>query len=352
MKRIFVLLVLVFYMVGCGDKVDEKGFYIEGSKIGINKETGTEFDTSGFDKTGYNEYGFDKEGYNRKGFDKYHYDKDGYNEYGFNRERAHKITGTAFDEKGFDIDGFDREGYGKTGYDKLHFDREGVDVWGYDKEGYHRDGYNKQGYDRSGYDRDGYDRNNFDKKGVNKYTKKKYNTYGFDHKGIHEKTKEKYNERGDDINGKNIKDTLDTAFFVGNFVDEFGDRTGERFIGYNGEVQEMDDGFVRPKGIVMTISKTHIVLKISPYVFLNSSSSVSCSFKIDGKVYKDYFYAEDNKVFISKKSDAEEYKKIIKLFKNGKNAEFVVYNYNHTTYYKGSFSLKGFKELAEFVKIN
>ena len=350
MKKIFILLVLTFWMVGCGDKVDEKGFYTEGSKIGINKETGTEFDISGFDRTGYNEYGFDKEGFNRKGFDKYNYDKDGYNENGFNRERLHKVTGTTFNENGFDMTGFDKDGYGKNGYNKDHYDRTGFDVWGFDKDGYYRDGFNKRGYDRTGFDKEGYSQLGFNKNGIHKITKLKYDENGFDFKGIHKKTKNKYDEDGYDVAGRSITSTIKTSFFIGNYVNEFGDYTGKKFIGYNSTAQEIEDSYNRQKKIQLVISNNEISFRLSPYVFLNSDGKVSCSFKIDGKIYKEYIDAYKNEFYISKKYNSEKYNKFIKLFKNGKKLEIVVYNYDYTTHYKSSFDLEGFKELSEVVK--
>ena len=67
MKKIFIVL-LTFFLIGCMDKTDERGFYTSGKKIGYNKETGTLYDKDGYNVNGWNKEGINKEtGYN---FDK------------------------------------------------------------------------------------------------------------------------------------------------------------------------------------------------------------------------------------------------------------------------------------------
>lgn len=352
MKKILIFLVLVFCMVGCGDKVDEKGFYTEGSKTGINKETGTEFDISGFNKTGYNEYGFDIDGYDRDGFDKNKYDKNGFNANGFNREKTHKETGSIFDETGFDIDGFDKDGYSKTGYDKNHYDRNGLNVWGYDREGYYRDDFKKINRDKNGFDKDGFDLNGFDTNKKHKDTKKYHNGMGFDYKGIHIKTKKKYNENGYNVNFKNISEIINTSFFIENFVNEFKDKTDERYVGYKGDVKEVSENSVKTKSFLMAASNAGIFFTLSPLVFLNYDNPVRCFIEVDGKNHKKYFNASKDKFFITKQNNKKEYEELMSLFKNGKNLKITVYNYNDTIHYVASFDLKGFKELSEIVGIN
>ncbi len=326
MKKICILLMLVFYMSGCSDKINEKGFYTEGKNVGINKSTGTEFDTSGYDISGYDKDGFDKDG-------------------------IHKTTKTAFDESGFNRSGFDKEGYNKSGFDKNNYDRKGYDAWGYDKHGYHRDGYNKRGYNKDGFDKNGYSIKGFDKNNIHKITKTTYDEKGFNFKGIHKTTNSKYNEDGYDVEGNNVTSILKTDFYIGNFVNEFGDFIGKKFIGYKGTAQEISDDRNKNKNIELVVSSNRISFTLSPYVFLNSNGNVSCYFKIDDKVYEQRLSAYKNEFFISKDYNPKEYSKFIKLFKNSKKIELVVYNYDYTTRYKSSFNLTGFKELSEIIKI-
>lgn len=79
MKKILLSLLIV-NILGCGDKIDSKGFYIEGKNIGLHKETKSKYDKDGYDKNGYNVEGFNKNGYNAKGFDKDGIDKNGFDE--------------------------------------------------------------------------------------------------------------------------------------------------------------------------------------------------------------------------------------------------------------------------------
>jgi len=128
MKKTWLGIILALILIGC-TAADENGFYLEGSKIGINKYT-----SSYYNKEGYNIDGYSRDGYDEQGKDVYGYNRDGY------------------DEQGYDMYGYNRDGYNKQGYDK---------------DGYHRDGYNKQGYDKDGYNKQGYDKDGYDAIGNN-----------------------------------------------------------------------------------------------------------------------------------------------------------------------------------------
>lgn len=58
MKKILFLVSMLFFMA-CGDKVDSKGFYIEGKMKGYNNETRDVYDKNGYDKDGINNKGYD-----------------------------------------------------------------------------------------------------------------------------------------------------------------------------------------------------------------------------------------------------------------------------------------------------
>lgn len=75
MKKIFIIL-LTIVLFGCMDKTDERGFYIEGEKIGYNKETKTLYDKNGYDKNGYDKDGYNKDGFDKNGINEKGYDKD------------------------------------------------------------------------------------------------------------------------------------------------------------------------------------------------------------------------------------------------------------------------------------
>lgn len=129
MKKIILSLLLVL-ILGCTDKTDTKGFYIEGKNRGIHKETKTKYDKEGYDKYGYSTDGYDKYGYNYIGFNK---------------------------------DGYNTEGYDKDGYNY---------------KGFNKDGYNAEGYDKDGFNKGGFTRYGFNKK--NEFEKNKFYKYKFE----------------------------------------------------------------------------------------------------------------------------------------------------------------------------
>lgn len=75
MKNFLCLLSLIL-IVGC-TATDEKGFYLEGSRVGINSETRTMYDVNGYNKKGYDRKGYNIEGYDRNGFNKKGIHKEG-----------------------------------------------------------------------------------------------------------------------------------------------------------------------------------------------------------------------------------------------------------------------------------
>lgn len=137
MKKILIIL-LTIVLFGCMDKTDERGFYIEGEKIGYHKETKTLYDKNGYDKDGYNEAGYNKDGYdkngfNEKGYNKDGYDKDGINEKGYDKNNVFhknlffkKCLKTKADLKNTEFEFWASDEFLKTGYnlrnskDKIH----------------------------------------------------------------------------------------------------------------------------------------------------------------------------------------------------------------------------------------
>ena len=83
MKKILTLFLLVILLTSCGDKVDDKGLYIEGKNIRMNKITKSFYDEEGYDIDGYNKYGFNRNGYDKQGYNSLGYDKNGINRRGF-----------------------------------------------------------------------------------------------------------------------------------------------------------------------------------------------------------------------------------------------------------------------------
>ena len=86
MKKFLILFLSIILLTSCTDKVDERGFYIEGKNAGINKITKSEYDKEGYDINGYNKYGFDRNGYDKKGYNSLGYDKNGINRRGYDKE--------------------------------------------------------------------------------------------------------------------------------------------------------------------------------------------------------------------------------------------------------------------------
>ena len=83
MKKIITALLFILLLTACNSKTDNRGFYIEGNKAGINKITNTLYDEKGFDINGYDQNGFDVNGYDKKGFNKDGFDINGINKRGF-----------------------------------------------------------------------------------------------------------------------------------------------------------------------------------------------------------------------------------------------------------------------------
>lgn len=114
MKKILIIL-LTIILFGCMDKTDERGFYIEGEKIGYHKETKTLYDKNGYDKDGFDKKGWSKSGINKE--TKTQYDKDGFNQQGWNKDNINKETKTLYDIEGFDVNSWNKDGINKnTGY--------------------------------------------------------------------------------------------------------------------------------------------------------------------------------------------------------------------------------------------
>lgn len=115
MKKIFIIL-LTIILFGCINKTDERGFYIDGEKIGYNKKTKTKYDELGYDRYGYNKKGWNKNFWNRNKINKETntiFDKNGYNFYGFDKNGLNKETGTKKDKDGYDFYGFNEYGINK-----------------------------------------------------------------------------------------------------------------------------------------------------------------------------------------------------------------------------------------------
>jgi len=210
---------------------DSEGYYRDGfnyygwNRDGINKITGTPYDTEGYDRYGYDRYGYDKDGwsnddinkitgtpYDTEGYDRYGYDKDGYDREGWNNADLHRDTN----------DYYNNEGYDRMGYNAYGIDREGYDLNGYDASGFDRDGYDLNGYDASGFDRDGYDRNG------NHIDNEGYDEYGYDEDGY---DSQGYNEEGYDINGWSRYDENGQSWDIDNI--NYETKTQYDIFGYN-----------------------------------------------------------------------------------------------------------------------
>lgn len=66
MKKFLISFLSIILLTSCADKIDDRGFYIEGKNAGINKITKSEYDKEGYNINGYNKYGFDRSGYDKK----------------------------------------------------------------------------------------------------------------------------------------------------------------------------------------------------------------------------------------------------------------------------------------------
>ena len=66
MKKFLISFLSIILLTSCTDKIDDRGFYIEGKNAGINKITKSEYDKEGYNINGYNKYGFDRSGMTKK----------------------------------------------------------------------------------------------------------------------------------------------------------------------------------------------------------------------------------------------------------------------------------------------
>ncbi len=86
MKKFLISFLLLVFLTACGDKTDERGFYITGKNTGMNKITNSMYDEEGYNIDGYNKYGFNKDGYDKKGYNSLGFDKNGINKRGYDKE--------------------------------------------------------------------------------------------------------------------------------------------------------------------------------------------------------------------------------------------------------------------------
>lgn len=327
MKRIIVGLSILF-ILGCMEKTDDKGFYLDGNKKKINKFTKTKYDKDGYNYEGFDVYGYDKDGFNNHGFDINNYDRNGYDRNGYNKLSINKDTGTEYNLKGFNRAGYDKDGFNNQGFDKF---------------GYNKDGYDKSGYNKDGYDKDGYNKENFNKNNIHKLTKTKYDIQGFDKFGYHKDTNTKYNLDLTDKEGKKLK----TLLYIGQFVDEFNQKTNENFLAYEGKITSYKYGKSSQKELLLLVTKNSIEFRLTPYVFLNSDGYVNCSIKIGEKIIKTKLWASKDSGYIFKKNNVKEYTKIINAMKNEGLMQIVIYNYDSSESFKTNFPIDGFSTLIK-----
>lgn len=170
MKKVLFNILLLISLLGCTDKTDENGFYIEGKNKGIHKETKLQYDKNGYNKLGYNKRGFDKLGnYNPK-YDIITYYDNGFNKNGWSYDGINKETNSKYDKSGYNEKGFDKDGLNKDGFDKD----------GFDKNGWSKNGINKKTnsyYDENGYNKGGFTRYGLDT--TNTFGKNKFYNYKF-----------------------------------------------------------------------------------------------------------------------------------------------------------------------------
>jgi hypothetical protein len=219
------------------DNYDINGF----DRRGIHRDTGTQYDPTGYNYNGYNSLGFNRGGihmntrtqYDLLGFnnDGIHiitgtqyntegYERSGHNSWGFNSEGIHRNTGTQYYHNGFNRRGIHRntgtqynpEGYNRDGYNKFRFNKDGI----HKDTGtrYNPNGFDRVGYNEAGFDSDGYNLIGFNKEGIHRNTNSKYDTSGYDiygynntdynrmgfnKEGIHRNTNTKLDPIGHDI---------------------------------------------------------------------------------------------------------------------------------------------------------
>lgn len=121
---------------------------------------------------------------------------------GFDKKtKLNRDTGTIYDTKGWDIAGNHRDTHTKFGPDGFNLNGQDADDYNRDgfRNGYNRAGYNKNGWDREGFlptgfhhrtmlDRDGYDSDGWARSGIHASTGKPHDDRGYDRWGYHNVT--------------------------------------------------------------------------------------------------------------------------------------------------------------------
>ena len=102
-------------------------------------KTGTEYNSDGDDRDGYDREGFnsdgdDRDGYDRDGLNQSGWTRDGYDKDGFNAGGIHEETGTEYDSSGRNKYGIDEEGFDLAGRDSKGYDKTGRDRFGNKRE--------------------------------------------------------------------------------------------------------------------------------------------------------------------------------------------------------------------------
>jgi hypothetical protein len=161
------------------DGLDRQGYDVDGwngkDENDMKNKNGTLYGADGFDRDGW-----DAEGYGKDGFNVYGWNRDGqnvnktnYDSNGFGIDGLHKDTGTQFDSNGYDRDGYDEDGWDindnhkdtKTKFDGNGYDRGGLDINGFNAGGNYKNKDGQKYADDSDYGNQGYDVNGWDNKG-------------------------------------------------------------------------------------------------------------------------------------------------------------------------------------------
>lgn len=259
-------------------------------------------------------------------------------------KNIHKITKTEYDDNGYNVSGFNEDGFNRVGIHRKTNTK-------YNEEGFDLSGYNELGYDKEGYDANGYDKKGFDH-------------HGFNQKRIHKNTESKYDEELRDYEGNKLL----TDFTIGNYVDEWEEKTGKQYIyqigiqgSFSNNATYNSDAF-----LILIIDDYGFRFKISTYSLGNIAhigDDAHLKIYTDKKekyyfnpLYGDSIERGTVSLYNSEKNN-NAVNKLMKILTDCQNVKIIIegdLNINYGSYeseYKFQINTTGLKEISQIINL-
>jgi len=244
-------------------------------------------------------------------------------------KNLHKITKKKYDEEGYDIESFNKKRFNRQFLNK------------FTNTEYDKIGYDHLGYDKNGFDKNGFDKNGFDKNGSN--------IRGFNHQGIHNVTQTKYDQNFKDNNGNK----LTTNFIVGNYVDKWGEKSGEKYIEQSDiKGYYSDDRTNRNTAYLnIIINKNGITIEPSKSEYSLARTKTRPTLYVKTDLEQKFEYQMTGDTFMWQKegtAEVHESKDLLKVLTNCKHVRMRI-DIEDGTIYIFEFDITGLKELVSVI---